>query len=244
VSFEIGAVSRPRKVYPPLSSGTMEFNCAAMTPQNPNILYVGFTKYLESRNPDVFRVGYLKLSNIRTANYLYIDEKDFVVGGSALPNYDGTNLGNDIPDYLAGEFETLTNWHFTGGTGIISFDTSGIIQSIAIDPNTSSTIWRGKNSGIERSTDDGSTFTSSGNYVNVRDIFIDPINTINVYIGTEDGLYRTKDAGSSWKRIKTGLEGNSTLNSLGLTPGGLGTRRIFSGSTNGVFMGRTSLDLE
>ncbi len=244
VSFALGTVSRPKKVSPALASGTMEFNCAAMTPQNPNVLYVGFTKYLESRNPDVFKVGYLKLSNIRTANYLYVGEKDFLVGGTSLPEYDATNGGNIIPAHLPGQFETLSNWHFTGGSGIINYDTSGIIQSIAIDPNTSSTIWRGKNSGIERSTDDGSNFTIVGNYVNVRDLFIDPINTINVYIGTEDGLYRTKDAGSSWKRIKTGLEGNSTLNTLGLTPGGLGTRRIFSGSTNGVFMGRTSLDLE
>jgi hypothetical protein len=246
-TYETGAITRPVKVSPPLASGTMEFNCVAMTAQNPNVLYVGFTKYLETRDPDVFRVGYLKLSNIRTANYLYIGELDFVIGGDPIPSpYDATSA-NTIPPApnTPGQYQTVNNWHFIGGSGIINFDTTGgIIQSIAIDPNTASTIWRGKNSGIERSTDDGSTFSSLGTYANVRDIFIDPINTVNVYIGTEAGLYRTKNAGSAWKQIKTGLEGNTTLNSLGLTPGGLGTRRIFLGTTNGIFMGRTSLDLE
>jgi hypothetical protein len=246
-TYVTGAISRPVKVSPPLASGTMEFNCVAMTAQNPNVLYVGFTKYLETRDPDVFKVGYLKLSNIRTANYLYIGELDFVIGGDPIPSPYDTTSPNTIPlaPNTPGQYQTVDNWHFIGGSGIINFDTTGgIIQSIAIDPNTASTIWRGKNSGIERSTDDGSTFSSLGTYANVRDIFIDPINTVNVYIGTEAGLYRTKNAGSAWKQIKTGLEGNTTLNSLGLTPGGLGTRRIFLGTTNGIFMGRTSLDLE
>jgi photosystem II stability/assembly factor-like uncharacterized protein len=127
----------------------------------------------------------------------------------------------------------------------------GIILSLAVDPNTPTTIWRGKNDGITRSTDGGTTFfdpslpvLDPGTFKNVKDIFIDPINTVNIYIGTESGLYRSRDAGSSWKQIKSGLEGHTTINALGLTPGGVGTRRIFCGTTNGIFMGRTTLDLE
>jgi hypothetical protein len=245
-SIETGSLNRPRMILD--ASGTMEFNCLAMTPHNPNVLYVGFTKYLETRgNPDVFRVGYIKFNNIRTSEYLYIGPRDFIVTGNPPPAgimsspYSDPAYPGGYPD---GQPEVIDNWRYIGGSGVINWDTDGIIQSIAIDPNTPTTIWRGKNNGIQRSTDDGNTFSSLGNYVNVRDIFIDPINTVNVYIGTEAGLYRTKDAGSSWKQIKTGLEGNTTLNALGLTPGGLGSRRIFLGTTNGIFMGRTSLDLE
>lgn len=237
-TMESGSLFRPMRVQ--AASTTMEFNCAAMTAQNPNVLYVGFTKYLENKNPDVFRVGYLKLSNIRTSHYLLIHRNAFMVTGDPIPD----NVSGVTWPYPAGNPEPVSNWHSVGANGIITYDSGGIIQSIAIDPNTATTIWRGKNSGIERSTDDGSSFAPIGNYTNVRDIFIDPINTVNVYIGTEAGLYRTKDAGASWKQIKSGLEGNTTLNALGLTPGGLGTRRIFLGTTNGVFMGRTSLDLE
>jgi hypothetical protein len=243
-TWETGSLSRPSNFI--TASGTMEFNCLAMTPQNPNVLYAGFTKYLESRNPDVFRVGYIKFDNIRTSEFLYVGQKAYDVNGTPAPGgavaYAPAGYTGGYPD---GNPEWLDDWHYIGANAIINFDTGGgIIHSIAIDPNTPSTLWRGKNDGIERSTDDGDTFSTVGNYVNVRDIFIDPINTINVYIGTESGLYRTKDAGASWKQIKTGLEGNTTLNTLGLTPGNVGMRRIFLGNTNGIFIGRTSLDLE
>ncbi len=243
-TWETGTLSRPRNVI--LGSGTMEFNCLAMTPQNPNVLYTGFTKYLESRDPDVFKVGYIKFDNIRSSEYLYVGRNSFIVGGTPGPGgaaeYAPPGYTGGYPD---GNPETLDNWRYIGANATINFDLGGgIIHSIAIDPNTPSTLWRGKNNSIQRSTDDGDTFSSLGTYVNVRDIFIDPINTINVYIVTESGLYKTKDAGASWKQIKSGLEGNTTLNTLGLTPGDVGMRRIFLGNTNGIFIGRTSLDLE
>ncbi|PKL44791.1 MAG: hypothetical protein CVV41_05335 [Candidatus Riflebacteria bacterium HGW-Riflebacteria-1] len=225
-----GTAQRPERVQ--TASGSMEFNCITMNSQNPNVLYVGFTKYLESRNPDVFRSGYLKLSNIRTADYLYIGQASFNVTGGPPAPFALTNP------------ETVNDWHFVGAGGVIHWDDTGVIHAIAVDPNTQTTLWKGKDSGVFRSTDDGETFAQSGTFVNVRGIFIDPINTVNVYVGTETGLHRSKDAGGVWKQIQTGLEGNTTINTLGLTPGGLGTRRIFSGTTNGVFMGRTSLDLD
>jgi hypothetical protein len=180
----------------------------------------------------VFRSGYLKLSNIRTADYLYIGQASFNVTGGPPAPFALTNP------------ETVNDWHFVGAGGVIHWDDTGVIHAIAVDPNTQTTLWKGKDSGVFRSTDDGETFAQSGTFVNVRGIFIDPINTVNVYVGTETGLHRSKDAGGVWKQIQTGLEGNTTINTLGLTPGGLGTRRIFSGTTNGVFMGRTSLDLD
>ena len=158
----------------------------------------------------------------------------------------GTYYPSSTTLLIATDPVTLNNWKSVGANGVYYFDTEpGLTLSMAIDPNIPTTIWRGKSSGISRSTDGGNNFVSSSlSVANVKDIFIDPINTINVYIGTEAGLYRTRDAGATWKQIKSGLEGHTTINALGLTPGGVGTRRIFCGTTNGIFMGRTTLDLE
>jgi len=239
VTLVTGSLSRPDNIL--VSSGTMEFNCITMSRQNPNVIYVGFSNYLETR-PTGFKAGCLKLSNVRTSQYLYVGERLFNVTGTPPPQGFQPASPGGYPD---GNPEELDNWHFVGADGIIYFDDDGgRILCMAIDPNTPSTIWKGKNTGIYRSTDDGNTFSVTNAVVNVRDIFIDPINTINVYIGAESGLYRTRDAGTTWKQIKSGLEGHTTINALGLTPGGVGTRRIFCGTTNGIFMGRTTLDLE
>lgn len=226
------------------SSGTMQFTTIEINPQNPNVLLVGFTDYLESRNPDVFLNGYFKISNARSSDYLRIANVtvDYLGDWSWSG---GDPLTNLIAPGVPPGGQVTYSMRLRNSTVVYKFDNdSSIIHDIEIDPNTPTTIWLGKDNGIYRSTNDGNNYTQSGTYGNVRGIFIDPINTINVYIGTEEGLYRTKDAGTAWKQIKSGLEGNNTINSLGLTPGGLGNRRIFSGTTSGVFMGRTSLDLE
>lgn len=223
------------------ASGTMEFTCIEMSAQDPNVIYVGFKDYLETR-PDVFKNGYLKLTNVRNSEYLYIGQTSLPVTGPEVP------YGIPHPSgYPFGNPETVNNWYSVGATGI-TFFTPGpdIIHSIAIDPNTPTTIWQGKNVGVYRSTDGGFNFTQVNTIspVNVKTIFIDPINTINVYIGTEAGLFRTRDAGTTWKQIKSGLEGHSTINTLGLSPGSVGARRIFCGTTGGIFVGEKSLDLE
>lgn len=231
------------------SSGTMSFNTIEINPQNPNVLYVGYTNFLVSRNPDVFVNGYMAISGIRDSNYFEYDTDDYDYlgawswsGGDPIQRY-------IVPGTLVAVIPAVLQKSISKKVLDVSIlyrhdSVSSIIQEIKVDPNTPTTIWIGKNDGVYRTTNNGSTFTTLGNYVNVRSIFIDPINTINVYIGTESGLYRTRDAGATWKQIKSGLEGHTTINALGLTPGGVGTRRIFCGTTNGIFMGRTTLDLE
>ncbi|HPT46440.1 MAG TPA: hypothetical protein PLM07_11105, partial [Candidatus Rifleibacterium sp.] len=244
-----GTQVRPRKPSDPVdnilhrsASGTMEFTCVEMSVHEPGVLYVGFKSFLSSRSPDVFKNGYLKLTNVRDAEYLFISQNALPVTGAEVPN--GILLASGFPN---GNPETVTNWFYVGFTGIISFDNdSSIIHSIAIDPNTPTTMWQGKTVGVFRSTDGGSSFTQMNtiNPVNVKDIFIDPINTINIYIGTEAGLYRSRDAGATWKQIKSGLAGHATINTLGLSPGSVGARRIICGTTGGIFIGGKSLDLE
>ncbi|MBF0543471.1 MAG: carboxypeptidase regulatory-like domain-containing protein [Candidatus Riflebacteria bacterium] len=208
------------------ASGSIQVNCMAIDSQNPEVLYIGVSNYLVSLNPNTYWDGYIKFNSARKSEYVKNSLTVFCIGS---PPPSVTN-----PKTFGGFFRAESPY--------IARNLGGLVLSFAVDPNTPSTLWAGKNDGIFRTTDDGSNWISMANYTNVRDVLIDPINTINTYIGTEAGLYRSPDAGKTWKQIKTGLEGHSTINSLSLSPGGWGFRRIFSGTTAGIYMGVTTLD--
>jgi len=223
-----------------ISSNSIQFNCITVDPQNPNIVYAGYSHHLITRIPeDTFVNGYIKFNNARSSEWLSLATYSYYPTGEPPP---AASFG--VEPGLPAVYHPTYSFYKGSTQGLIYSDTGGLILSMTVDPNTPTTIWAGKNNGVFRTTDDGTTWTSLGTYANVRDILIDPINTINVFIGTEAGLYRSKDAGGNWKRIKTGLEGHTTINSLGLSPGGVGTRRLFSGTTGGLYIGITSLDLE
>jgi len=120
---------------------------------------------------------------------------------------------------------------------------------IAHDVVNRNTLWAATVEGISRSVDYGMTWVrkpfTDGSGVNNRAIIIDPTNTINVMAGSEDGLYRTTDAGATWKRIRSGLGNHKTITCLTQAAGAPGARRkVWVGTSGGVFMGRQSLDLE
>ena len=86
---------------------------------------------------------------------------------------------------------------------------------------------------------------SGGVNTNCRCIIVDPNNTINVMSGSEDGLYRTTNGGSSWTRIRSGLGNYKTITSLTQAAGAAGKRRkVWVGTSGGVFVGKQSLSLE
>ena len=84
-----------------------------------------------------------------------------------------------------------------------------------------------------------------GTTTNCRAILVDPNNTINVIAGSEDGIYRTVNSGTSWTRIKSGLGNYKTVTSLAQGAGAANQRRkIWVGTSGGVFIGKQSLALE
>ncbi|RCK79997.1 MAG: hypothetical protein OZSIB_3866 [Candidatus Ozemobacter sibiricus] len=123
-----------------------------------------------------------------------------------------------------------------------------LFLALALDPNTRTTLWCASVTGLKRSTNSGRDLISisfGGSSVNTKSVLVDPTNVINVMSGSEDGLYRSTDAGSSWTRIRSGLGNHKTINSLAQASGAAGERRrVWVGTTGGVFLGRQSLDLE
>lgn len=125
----------------------------------------------------------------------------------------------------------------------------GIPMAIAIDPINTNTVWAATTSGVCRSTNYGSSWSTlsfgGGTTTNCRAIIVDPNNTINVMAGSEDGLYRSIDGGSKWTRIRSGLGNYKTITSLAQGSGAASQRRkVWVGTSGGVFIGKQSLALE
>ena len=155
---------------------------------------------------------------------------------------------------------------FRGSTGIatqtissifeypdLSYPNSGSLSAVplalALDVINTNTLWAATTNGVARSIDYGRNWSSysfsGGVNTNCKCILVDPNNTINVMSGSEDGLYRSTDGGSTWTRIKSGLGNFKTITSLTQGSGAADKRRkVWVGTSGGVFIGKQSLSLE
>ena len=126
---------------------------------------------------------------------------------------------------------------------------SAVPLAIALDVINTNTIWVATTNGVARSIDYGMNWSSysfsGGTSTNCKCILVDPNNTINVMSGSEDGLYRSTNGGSSWTRIRSGLGNFKTVTSLTQAAGAAGQRRkVWVGTSGGVFIGKQSLSLD
>jgi hypothetical protein len=137
-------------------------------------------------------------------------------------------------------------WHFIGPqpiyhalpsfAGIIpggaSFDATGRISAIAVDPTTPGRIFVGAaNGGVWMSTDDGVSFipiTDSLPTQAIGAIALDPVNTVppTIYVATGEGngadsyygmgIFKSTDLGESWSELSPGTFDDATFTKLAI----------------------------
>ncbi len=146
---------------------------------------------------------------------------------------DGVNTNNGSGYYMS-----------PGLTGHPRSTISGNLTDISIDPNSPWTLLAATSRGLYRSTDNAANFSAIANDINTRGTLIDPTNVTYFFYGAENGLYRSKDAGTTWNQIKSGLSSHLVINCFTQSEGPPGSkRRIWVGTTGGVYAGAKSLDL-
>ncbi|MFA6748664.1 MAG: hypothetical protein WCS82_02185 [Candidatus Riflebacteria bacterium] len=124
------------------------------------------------------------------------------------------------------------------------------VNDLVVDMYNRSTAWVATVAGLSRTTDSGTTWSNipltGGSSINCSTVIIDSTNTVNAMTGTEDGVYRiTASNGFVSKRIRSGLGNHKLIRSLTQSAGLPGSRRkVWVGTSGGVFIGQESLDLE
>ena len=107
----------------------------------------------------------------------------------------------------------------TDGGSVYAAKNSGfislIINALAIDSVTPTTLYAGTNAGPFKSTNGGDTWTLirngiSGVVPRVDEVVLDPTNPATVYIGTGRGMFKTTNGGDLWESVNGGALSTST----------------------------------
>lgn len=120
--------------------------------------------------------------------------------------------------YAGGQyFDRNGNWYVglfkstNGGTDWFDIsagvdDESQPVYALAIDPDSSGTIYAGTSGGIYRSTSGGSSWTDINcGFDTVYALSIDLSSPNILYAGTPNGVYRSTDMGLTWFTVTQGL---------------------------------------
>ncbi|HBG04174.1 MAG: hypothetical protein A2075_16045 [Geobacteraceae bacterium GWC2_58_44] len=120
------------------------------------------------------------------------------------------------------------------------------VKAVAIDPNSSQTIYAGSDGGVFKSSNGGASWSSASSglryYSNllssnveadVQSLAIDPNNSRIIYAGRVDGygIYKSTDGGTLWSAANSGLLGDT--HSLAIDPADSHT--VYAGTTAGIF---------
>ena len=101
--------------------------------------------------------------------------------------------------------------------GMVAFDAKMAsmamgVNSLAIDPNETNTVYAGTTQGLFKSTNQGNNWTKVGDALGdsyVSAIQLDPLNTTTIYLATSQGVKKSFDGGQTWALKSTGLEAAS-----------------------------------
>ena len=123
----------------------------------------------------------------------------------------------------------LNEWTSHGPEG-------GYVRSLAINPNTPSTIYAGTwGGGVFKSTNGGGNWTAMNTGLTSTYVYalaIDPNTPLTIYAGTSGGVFKSTNGGGNWTAMNTGLT-NTYVHALAIDPNTPLT--IYAGTWGGVF---------
>lgn len=97
-----------------------------------------------------------------------------------------------------------------------------MVNALALDPLSSSTLYAGTISGLFKSLDGGNTWNSVGSPLNndaVVALAINPQDSSTLYVSTNgSGVFESSDGGATWSAINVGLPANAIVWQLAIDP--------------------------
>jgi photosystem II stability/assembly factor-like uncharacterized protein len=206
----------------------------AINPQNPSTLYAA------TRGGGVFEsldggVSWSAINNGLPPNL-------WVSALAINPQTPSTLYAATIGD---GVFESLdggVSWSSArwGATNDSMLDTlRAIVLTLAINPQTPSTLYAATYAGVFESTDGGASWHLALNGLPntmVMALAINPQNPSTLYAGTKrSGVFESTDGGASWTTVNNGLAANPPeVHALAINPQNPST--LYAGTTSGVFL--------
>jgi hypothetical protein len=116
------------------------------------------------------------------------------------------------------------------GTGI------SLVRAVAIDPDSSGTVFGGGGGGVAKSTDGGVHWSDAGAGL-VGSVYVfafDRRTPETLYAGTSNGVYTTTDGGAQWSAANAGLPVGDRVDALAVAP--TGPRTLYAGTaSHGVY---------
>jgi hypothetical protein len=110
---------------------------------------------------------------------------------------------------------------------------STTIDSIAVDPNTTSTVYAAASGHLYQSTNGGTSWTQLAQPVGTSAVIaIAKTSPSTVYVGSSIGLIYSTNAGSSWS-APTAAPGTGAINTLIVDP--INTRTAYAGTPSSVY---------
>lgn len=207
-------------------------NSLAIDQTNTSTIYAGNSK-------GVYKSTNGGLNWSQTALYLSFRYTPSTVYSLAInPNnsqiiYAGTYSSDIFESTDSGTKWSRTNLNIVSGG---YFVTVYPIQSLAIDPANTETIYAGTDGrGLYKSVDGGASWNRMENGLtssDVRSIAIDKISTKTIYAGTAGGVFKSVDGGANWNIMNKGLTSKS-VNCFAIDP--TNTEVIYTATSGGVF---------
>ncbi|MDX6290259.1 MAG: hypothetical protein QOH42_2058 [Blastocatellia bacterium] len=201
----------------------------------------GFVTKLSPAGSSLLYSTYLGGDNNETIYGVAIDAtgRAYVVGRSDSTRFNFFPLQrNGSPAYKT--TDGAAHW-FPSATDL----NGSLVNALAIDPGTSSTVYAGTNVGVFKSTDAGNHWNLTGTTRTstapgpTSAVVIDPSNSSVIYAGTQGGgVYKSTDGGALYDLKNTGLL--TFINALAIDP--TNPAILYAGTAVGIFKSTNGAD--